>query len=97
MIGRLLLVSVVCAGAASAADAMHTFQWDVSPILQKHCQSCHRPRSIAPMFSVSCKEARPWAKALKTAAMCLDAQNSGFPRANSVRFHRCQRWKPTGH
>src|SRR5271166_1694538 len=67
MIARLLVVSVVCAGAASAADAVLTFNKDVSPILQKHCQTCHRPRSVAPMSFVSHNEARPWAKAMKTA------------------------------
>ena len=67
MIVRLLVVSVVCAGAATAADAVLTFNKDVSPILQKHCQTCHRPGSVAPMSFVSYNEARPWAKAMKTA------------------------------
>jgi hypothetical protein len=33
----------------SAADAPVTFHKDVLPILQKNCQSCHRPGQVAPM------------------------------------------------
>src|SRR5262249_23301012 len=31
------------------------------------CQSCHRPGQAAPMSLVTYEEARPWAKAIKTA------------------------------
>src|SRR5579864_1050658 len=44
-----------------------TFNKDVLPILQKNCQTCHRPGQIAPMSFLTYKEARPWAKAIKTA------------------------------
>ena len=44
-----------------------TFNKDVLPILQKNCQSCHRPGEVAPMSLLSYNEARPWAKAIKTA------------------------------
>src|SRR5712691_3440356 len=51
-----------------AADtaAPVTFAKDVLPILQKNCQSCHRPRQIAPMSLLTYEEARPWARAIKT-------------------------------
>src|SRR5438270_6719312 len=42
-----------------------TFSNDVAPILQRSCQNCHRPGSIAPMSLLTYKEARPWAKAIK--------------------------------
>ena len=42
-----------------------TFTKDVAPILQRSCQSCHRPTSIAPMSLLTYEEARPWAKAIK--------------------------------
>jgi hypothetical protein len=35
------------------------------PIVQKSCQNCHRPGSIAPFSLLSYEEARPWAKAIR--------------------------------
>ena len=40
-----------------------TFYKDVLPILQDHCQSCHRPGEVAPMPLVTYKQTRPWAGA----------------------------------
>jgi hypothetical protein len=42
-----------------------TFNKDVLPILQKNCQSCHRPGEIGPMSFLTYKETRPWAKSIK--------------------------------
>ena len=42
-----------------------TFTKDIAPILQKSCQTCHRPDSIAPMPLISYEDTRPWAKAMK--------------------------------
>ncbi len=42
-----------------------TFFRDVLPILQTHCQECHRPGQMAPMSLISYEEVRPWAKAIK--------------------------------
>ena len=46
-----------------------TFNKDVLPILQKNCQTCHRPGEAAPMTLVTYSEARPWAKAIKNAVL----------------------------
>ena len=46
-----------------------TFNKDVLPILQKNCQSCHRPGEVAPMSLLSYSDARPWAKAIKAAVV----------------------------
>src|SRR5499426_2684373 len=46
-----------------------TFNKDVLPILQKNCQTCHRPGEIAPMSFLTYKDARPWAKAMKNAVV----------------------------
>jgi len=51
------------------ASAAVTFHKDVEPILQKNCQSCHRPGQIAPMSFLSYVATRPWAKAIKTAVV----------------------------
>jgi hypothetical protein len=39
----------------------------VLPILQEHCQRCHRPGEIAPMPFVTYQQTRPWAAAMKVA------------------------------
>jgi len=43
-----------------------TFTKDVAPILQNHCQVCHRPNTFAPMSLQTYEEVRPWAKAIQS-------------------------------
>ena len=70
---RLILVGLAAGIAGLAADPSSTvassvtFTKDVLPVLQKNCQSCHRPGQVAPMSLLTYKEARPWAKAIKAA------------------------------
>src|SRR5919109_3410903 len=52
----------------SAAPAV-TFHKDVVPVLQKNCQSCHRPGQIGPFSMLTYKETRPWARAMKQAVV----------------------------
>jgi hypothetical protein len=55
-------------GAVSAAvPSDPTFNKDVLPILQKNCQTCHRPGAIAPMSFVTFTETRPYARAIAKA------------------------------
>ncbi len=42
-----------------------TFAKDVAPILQQHCQECHRPGAIAPMSLLTYDDVRPWARSIK--------------------------------
>jgi len=60
---------VVAAGLVLAADAgpAPTFYKDVLPILEKNCQSCHRPGEIGPMPLLTYAGTRPWAKSIKAA------------------------------
>jgi len=53
--------------AEENAPAAVTFNKDVLPILQENCQTCHRPGEVAPMSLLTFKDARPWAKSIKTA------------------------------
>ena len=63
-----LWVCVLLTGAmAMAADSEVTFNKNVLPILQRNCQSCHRPGQIAPMSFLTYQSVRPWAKAMKVA------------------------------
>ena len=42
-----------------------TFTKDIAPILQRSCQRCHRPDSLAPMSLIDYEEVRPWARSMK--------------------------------
>ena len=69
---RLVLAGLAIGALALAADVSPgsspvTFSKDVLPILQKNCQTCHRPGQVAPMSLLTYQEARPWAKAIKAA------------------------------
>src|SRR5579871_6146639 len=55
--------------ALAAANPPATFNKDVLPILQKNCQGCHRPGEVAPMSLLTYSDARPWAKAIKSAVL----------------------------
>src|SRR5262245_55695256 len=51
--------------AQAAPAAPVTFSKDIAPILQRSCQRCHRPNSVAPMSLLSYQDARPYARAMK--------------------------------
>lgn len=53
------------AAQADVAHAEVTFSKDIAPILQRSCQKCHRPNSLAPMSLIEYDEVRPWARAIK--------------------------------
>ena len=46
-----------------------TFYKDVLPVLQRQCQSCHRPGEIAPMSFLTYKDTRPYARAIEKAVV----------------------------
>jgi hypothetical protein len=57
---RVLAVLLLCSAAQAA-----TFYRDVLPILQRHCQSCHRPGQIGPMPLLTYAQTRPWTKSIR--------------------------------
>jgi mono/diheme cytochrome c family protein len=59
-----ILLAAAPAAAQTAADRP-TFTKDIAPILQKSCQQCHRPDSIAPMSLLTYEQVRPYARAIK--------------------------------
>ena len=60
------LLSPALSGAQPAGAAGEvTFARDIAPILQRSCQQCHRPDSVAPMSLLTYEETRPWARAIK--------------------------------
>src|SRR6185369_7255291 len=63
---RLFVLALVTASLSTLSAAQSpTFSKDVAPILQKHCQECHRAGEIGPMPLLSYTDARPWAKSIK--------------------------------
>ncbi len=71
MMTRILLIFLLglCWDARLLAQmggmAAPTFTKDVAPILQKNCQTCHRPGEAAPFPLLSYEQARPWASSIK--------------------------------
>jgi hypothetical protein len=55
--------------AQGGPSVQATFYKDVAPILQRNCETCHRPGQIAPMAFQSYESARPWARAIKNAVL----------------------------
>lgn len=54
------------AASAKIPEGVATFfTRDVAPILQKHCQVCHRPGMMAPMSLLTFDDSRPWASSIK--------------------------------
>ena len=65
-VGLLAPAAASAQGAAGAAAQPEvTFARDVAPILQRSCQQCHRPDSVAPMPLLTYEQTRPWARAIK--------------------------------
>ncbi|MGI8992392.1 MAG: thiol-disulfide isomerase [Bryobacteraceae bacterium] len=65
--GLLTILAIAALQTANSRAAGTTFYKDVLPILQLHCQSCHRPGEIGPMPLLTYAQARPWATAIREA------------------------------
>src|SRR5208283_1573625 len=66
-VGGLSVASLtlcLCGAALQKKDAPPTFYKDVLPILQNHCQSCHRAGEVAPMPLETYGQTKPWATAI---------------------------------
>lgn len=65
---RMCLIGLGLASAVMVSATIGgsvTYYRDVLPILQNHCQSCHRHGQMAPISFMTYKETRPWAEAIK--------------------------------
>lgn len=78
-------VVLAAAGTALAAEGLTavpgnvTFSKDIAPILQRSCQNCHQPNSVAPMSLLTYKDARPWAKSIKARVLIRDKRGAMPP------------------
>ncbi len=66
----------------SSASPTPTFNKDVMPILQNHCQSCHRSGSVAPFSLMTYKQATRWGGDIKEFT-----QNRKMPPWKPVNSH----------
>jgi len=64
--------------AAQTKDAV-TFSKHIAPILQRSCQQCHRPGSVAPMSLLTYEEVRPYARAMKARTALRDKRGAMPP------------------
>src|SRR5512137_110958 len=70
MYTRCVVAGLAIGVSALAADNPSvSFHKDVEPILQRNCQTCHRPGQVAPMSFLTYQNVRPWAKAMKAAVL----------------------------
>src|SRR5262245_50631318 len=77
--GSFITSGVLSAQSAPSVQAgAVTFTKDIAPILQRKCQACHRPDSVAPMSLLTYEDARPWARAMK-ARTALRSQRGAMP------------------
>lgn len=61
----MFLTATATLSTVALSQGQVTFSKDVAPILQEHCQVCHRAGTFAPMSLVDYEKARPWAKSIK--------------------------------
>ncbi len=64
---------------ATTTAAAVTFTKDIAPILQRSCQNCHRPNSIAPMSLLTYEDARPYAASIKRRTAIRNRQGTMPP------------------
>jgi hypothetical protein len=81
IVTALLASPVLFAGQRPADRSAQdvTFNKDILPILQRSCQNCHRPGSLAPMSLLTYEEARPWARSMKLRTSLRDKPNAMPP------------------
>src|SRR5687768_1293249 len=82
--GVLAAAVVLLTGASAAAQTpttQVTFTKNIAPLLQRSCQRCHNPNSVAPMSLLTYEQTRPYARAMKerTARARVFGQRGAMP------------------
>ena len=72
-------VTVIPVSASAQTTEAVTFSKHIAPILQRSCQQCHRPNSVAPMSLLTYDEARPYARAMKARTALRDKRGAMPP------------------
>jgi hypothetical protein len=82
----LLLGAFGMAAMAAGVPSTPTFYKAVLPILQDHCQECHRPGEIGPFSLMSYESSRPWAKSIRQAVLAQKMPPWHADNAHSARM-----------
>jgi hypothetical protein len=56
---------IISRAAKPKTDGAITFSKHVAPVLQRHCQECHRPGMIGPMALLTYDDASAWSETIK--------------------------------
>ncbi len=56
---------LIARAAPPKADGKVTFAQHIAPLLQKHCQECHRPGQIGPMALLTYDDAAAWSETIR--------------------------------
>ena len=59
--GMLVCLTVIGVGSGHARAGTPTYHLEIEPIIQTHCQECHRPGQVAPWSLMTYKDARKMA------------------------------------
>lgn len=97
---------LLCLPFSPLSAAQVTFHKDVVPVVQKHCQGCHRPGEAAPFSLLSYQDARPWAKSIRAAVLArkmppwfADSAHGKFandPRLSTAEIETLKNWVDSG-
>ena len=77
-------LAIAVPAVAQSDGAEVTFTRDIAPILQRSCQQCHRPDSVAPMSLITYADVRPWARSIKARTGLANARGSMPPGSSSA-------------
>lgn len=90
----------------AVASAGVTFTRDVAPILQRHCQSCHRPREVGPFSLLTYEQAASWAGEIQRVATTRSmppwkaahdfGEIDGARRLSDAEIRTLSRWADAG-
>ena len=86
MIRVALVLIFGVASFAADTSPVPTFYKNILPILQDHCQECHRPGEIGPFSLMSYETARPWAKSMRQAVLSRNMPPWHADNAHSARM-----------
>lgn len=86
--------------------AVPLFHTDIQPLLERHCQSCHRPGEAAPMALLTYEQVRPYARAIREKVLrgamppwFAEAPRGHFandPRLSPAEMDTIRRWADAG-
>jgi hypothetical protein len=65
LIACFIAIAIAHAFERTSSQTTPTFYRDVLPILQQHCQTCHRPGEIAPVPFTTYEETKPFARSIR--------------------------------